>query len=97
MSQELAFIELTLGNQTVWHGYDQLNQKVVERVEAPPTRKVIAVSRILSIDEQHIVVTSGFGRLIYWEYHDGYENLKQRLELAGLLIDVEQEEGDEAG
>ena len=89
---ELAFIEVTVSNQIVWHGYDQLNQEIVEHVnDQKPQRKIVAVSRIQSISEKYILVASGFGRLAYWEYHDGYENLKQRLEMAGLMIDIEDE------
>ena len=93
MSQDLAFIEVTVSNQIVWHGYDQLNQEIVEHInDQPPVRKIVAVSRIQSISEKYILVSSGFGRMAYWEYHDGYENLKRRLELAGLMIDIEEED-----
>jgi hypothetical protein len=89
---DLAFIEVTVSNQIVWHGYDQLHQEVVQHIdEQTPQRKIVAVSRIQSISEKYILVSSGFGRLVYWQYHDGYETLKRRLEMAGLLIDIEEE------
>ena len=94
---ELAFIEVTVSNQIVWHGYDQLNQEIVERIEGrQPERKIVAVSRIQSISAKYLLVSSGFGRYAYWQYHDGYEALKRRLELAGLMIDIEEEGDDPA-
>jgi hypothetical protein len=83
-----SFVELTLGNILVWHGYDADNKEVIEEVTGQsPAKKIVAVSRIQSLTEKYVLVSSGFGRFIYWEHHDGYEILKTRLRKAGFFIE----------
>ncbi len=84
----MAFIELTVGNMLVWHGFDPANKELIEEVtDQPRSKKIVAVSRIQSLTEKYVLVASGFGRYMYWEYHDGYENVKERLRKAGLFLD----------
>ncbi|MCO4292504.1 hypothetical protein NF867_06500 [Solitalea sp. MAHUQ-68] len=82
------FITLTVGSYLIVHGYDEHNKEIVEEVTVQsPAEKVVAVSRIQSISENYVLVTGSHGRLMYWEYTDGYANLKRKLHLAGLMVD----------
>ncbi len=81
----MTFIELTVSNQIIWHGYDDKNKEIVEEITGQqPAKKTVAVSRIQSFTEKYVLVSSGFGRFAYWEYHDGYAALKSRLTQIGL-------------
>lgn len=84
----MSFIELTVSNMLVWHGFTPDDKEVIEEVTGQtPAKKIVAISRIQSLTEKYILVSSGFGRYMYWEYHDGYENIKQRLRAAGHFVD----------
>lgn len=83
----MAFISLTVGNFTVVHGYDEHNREIVENVVVEtPVAKLVAISRIQSVSEKYVLVTGSHGRLMYWEYTDGYEAVQDKLRHAGLLI-----------
>jgi hypothetical protein len=85
-----AFIEYRVSNQIVWHGYDSDKHEIIEEItDQPIVNKLLAVSRIQSITEKYVLVSSEYGRYAYWQYHDGYEKLKQRLQQAGLLLQSE--------
>ena len=84
----MAFIELTVSNTLTWHGYDANNKEIIEETTGQPkTKKIVALSRIQSLTEKYVLVSSGYGRYMYWEYHDGYEVIKQRLHAAGKFIE----------
>ncbi|SEL42379.1 hypothetical protein SAMN04487910_2413 [Aquimarina amphilecti] len=73
----MKFIELTLQNHTIVHGFDARNQEIVEEVIVKsPSKKLVSVDRILSISEKYILIQYAFDRIIYWEYLEDYENLK---------------------
>ncbi len=55
------------------------------RVEKPML-KVVAIDRIQSISEKYVLVTSAFGRLLYWEYEENFEELTQQFERNNLLV-----------
>lgn len=75
-----AFIEVTVQNHLVCHGFDADNKEIIEKVAADtPTRKIIAVDRIQSVSDKYILTSYGFGRLVYWEYHESYEEVKAML------------------
>ncbi len=83
----MSFIELTVSNALTWHGYDADNKEIMEETTGQtPAKKIVAVSRIQSLTEKYVLVSSGFGRYMYWEYHDGYDVIKQRLRAAGFFI-----------
>lgn len=74
------FIEVTVKNHQILHGFDENNQEVIETVEvAAAVKKLIKVDRILSISEKFILTTYAFDRIIYWEYEETYEDLKAML------------------
>ncbi|MBW1295898.1 hypothetical protein [Aquimarina litoralis] len=76
----MKFIELTLQSHIIVHGFDARNQEITEEVTvASPSKKLVAVDRILSISEKYILIKYAFDRVIYWEYHDNYDTIKEIL------------------
>lgn len=74
------FIEVTVQNHLVSHGFDEDNKEIIEEVIVDePNQKLIAVDRIQSITEKYILTTYGYGRLVYWEYEGSYEEIKEKL------------------
>ncbi len=74
------YIELTLGNHIISHGYDANNKEVTEEVTTSGfSKKIVAVSRIKSVSEKYILTDYIDGRWIYWEYQETFEELKKRL------------------
>ncbi len=73
------FIELTLGNHLISHGYNKNNQEITEEFEIPFSKKLVAVSRIKSVSETYILIDYLGGRWVYWEYEEDYENIKKLL------------------
>ena len=74
------FIELTLGSHVVAHGYDKDNKEITENVTVERfSKKIVALSRIKSISETHILTDYVDGRWIYWEYEEDYEKIKKLL------------------
>jgi hypothetical protein len=84
----MQFIELTVSNMLVWHGFAADNKEIIEEVSGQtPAKKIVAVARIQSLTEKYVLVSSGFGRYMYWEYHDGYDIIKSKLRAAGCFIE----------
>ena len=82
------FIKLTTTSYMIVHGYDEQNREITETVEQPePTVKLVAVERIQSISEKYVLVTASHGRLLYWEYREGFTELARQLAAHGLLIE----------
>jgi hypothetical protein len=74
------FIEITVQNHQILHGFDQNNMEIIEdEVVESPLKKLIAIERIQSISQKYILISYAFERLIYWEYKGEYEELKRRL------------------
>lgn len=74
------FIEITVKNHQILHGFDENNKEIIENVEvASASKKLIAVERILSISEKYVLTSYAFGRLIYWEYEEDYKEIKRRI------------------
>ena len=64
----------------ILHGFDNQNQEILEEVEVDSVaKKLIAVHRILSVSEKYILVAYAYDRIIYWEYEESYEYVKQLL------------------
>ena len=75
-----TFIEITVQNHLVSHGFDENNQEIIETVEVErPMKKLLRVDRIQSVSEKYILTSYGYGRLVYWEYEGSYEELKALL------------------
>ena len=74
------FIELTLGSCEILHGFNSQNEEILVREEHPFAKKLVNVRRILSLSEKMILIEYAFGRVIYWEYQDGYSKVKKELE-----------------
>ncbi|WP_103866323.1 MULTISPECIES: hypothetical protein [Aquimarina] len=76
----MKFIELTLKNHIILHGFDDQNKEITEAVEVEEaSKKIIAVDRILSISEKFILIKYGYDRIIYWEYTENYKSVKRML------------------
>ncbi len=76
----MKYIELTFKNHTIVHGFDARNQEIIEEVEVKESsRKIIAVDRILSVSKKFILMKYAYDRIIYWEYEEDYEYVKEIL------------------
>ncbi len=83
----MKFIALRVRLSLVVHGYTPDNTEIVEhRDEAPFADKLVAIERIQSISDRYLLVTGSHGRVMYWEYEGGFDEVRRRLEQAGLLI-----------
>lgn len=71
------FIELSLGNNVVSHGYDKNNKELLEEVASPFSKKWVAMSRIKSLSEKYILIDYLDGRWVYWEYEGNYKDIKK--------------------
>ncbi|MBN2484335.1 MAG: hypothetical protein JXB34_00030 [Bacteroidales bacterium] len=77
---KVKFIELTLGNYTIHHGYNSSGSEHKELFSVEiPKQVIIPLDSVVYADNEHIVTRYIAGRLIYWEYHNGYEYLKNKL------------------
>lgn len=74
------FIELEVKTAIIVHGYDTQNKEIQELVnEDNFMKKIISIERIKSISEKYLLVTSSHNRLMYWEYKETMEFVKQKL------------------
>lgn len=74
------FIELTLGNHIIVHGYDKDNKEIVEEVKTENfSKKMVAISRIKSVSAKFILTDYTDGRWIYWEYKESFKSIKKIL------------------
>ena len=74
------FIELTLGNYVIVHGYDTDNKEIAEEISVKEfSKKTIRISRIKSVSEKYILTDYIDGRWIYWEYEEDYNFVKKQL------------------
>ncbi|WP_026997956.1 hypothetical protein [Flectobacillus major] len=74
------FIPITVGNYLIVHGYDANNQEIVESVKVEkPALKLVAVERIQSVSKQYVLVSSAFGRQMYWEYEESFDTIQELL------------------
>lgn len=81
------FIELEVKLGILVHGYSAENKEIQEVLnEADFMKKIVAIDRIQSISEKYILVKSSHDRIMYWEYKETMEELKQRMLDAGITI-----------
>ena len=73
------FIELTLGNHMISHGYDDNNKEILEEVTLAFSKKLVAIDRIKSVSEKYILMDYLDGRWVYWEYEGDYKSIKKKL------------------
>lgn len=79
-----GFIEIFVKNHLISHGFDENNKEIIEEVAVEkPIKKFISIDRIQSVSEKYILTTYGHGRLIYWEYEGSYEELREKILIAG--------------
>lgn len=81
----IKFIRVTTGNFIMVHGFDAQNQQIEEEVQAPPTEKIIAIDRILSISEKYILASYADNRVIYYEYQGTMDDIAHQLMRGQLL------------
>ncbi|MCB0744028.1 MAG: hypothetical protein H6613_10155 [Ignavibacteriales bacterium] len=83
----MKYIDIKVKTAFIVHGFDETNQEIIENINDDKyMRKLISIDRIQSISEDYILVTSSHQRVMYWEYDDTLENLKQKLDSAGLIL-----------
>ena len=83
----MKFICLRVRPDRTYHGYSNDNTPVIEDVVgATFVDKVIAIDRILSITADNVFITTPHGRVQTWSYEGTLDEVKQRLDAAGLLI-----------
>lgn len=76
----MKFIELTLKNHIILHGFDAQNKEIIEKVHVDgSSKKIVSVDRILSISEKYILIKYAYDRIIYWEYEEEYIVIKKML------------------
>lgn len=74
------FIEILVKDHLISHGYDENNKEIIEEVFVEkPVKKFLSVDRIQSVSEKYILTTYGFNRLVYWEYQESYEEIKDKI------------------
>ncbi len=82
----MKFIQLTVKNHQIMHGFDSENKEIIEAVNVEkPSVKLIAIDRILSISEK-FVLTSYLDRLIYWEYQENFKDVVAQLEKQNVAL-----------
>lgn len=75
------FIELSLGNFVISHGFDENNKEIEEHIAVDGfSKKTVSVARIKSLSEKYILTDYLDGRWIYWEYKEDYEIIKNKLQ-----------------
>ncbi len=76
----MKFIELTLGSYIISHGYDDKNKEIMQQMHSEIfSKKLIPISRIKSVSEKYVLTDYIDGRWIYWEYKEGFDNVKKLL------------------
>lgn len=84
----MKFISIRVRNAKIVHGFTPDNQEIVEDVQDEVfVEKLLAIERLLSVSEKYLLVSSAFGRVLYWEYEGGLTAMRARLQAAGLMID----------
>lgn len=79
-STSKGYIEIVMGNHQILHGFDQENKEIIEHVTVEkPAKKLVAIDRILSVSEKFILTTYAFGRLVYWEYEESYDEIREKI------------------
>lgn len=74
------FIEVTLGNYSIIHGYNANNEEIREVKQVNNSKKtLIATDTILAVDEQFIITSQIKNKLFIWEYDNNYEDLQKEL------------------
>lgn len=77
----MKYIELSLKNHLILHGFDKDGKEILEEVKAENySKKMVAVHRILSLSQKYILISYAFDRIVYWEYEESYEQVKALLE-----------------
>ncbi|WP_395373999.1 hypothetical protein [Marinicella sp. W31] len=83
----MKYIELSVRTAMIVHGFNDDNWEVTEKVqEETYVKKMIAVDRIQSVSAEFLLVSGSHDRMMYWEYQEDYDEVRTRLQLAGLLI-----------
>jgi len=83
----MKYIEVEVRTASLIHGYDQNNKEIAENIDEQEfVKKLVSIDRIQSISEQFLLVKASHERIMYWEYRGSLQELKSKLESAGLLI-----------
>ena len=74
------FIEITLGNYSILHGYDENNQEIRENITVnSPKKTLLATDTILSVDDEYITTSQIKNKLHFWEYSESFIDIQLEL------------------
>ncbi len=83
----MKFILLRVRVATIVHGYDDTQRQITESVDDSEWgHKLLALDRLLSATERHLLVAGSHGRVMRWEYEGGLGWLAGELAEAGLAL-----------
>lgn len=81
------FIALKIKAKSVYHGYDEEGQLIIDPVEAKGfVEKIIKIDRILSFTEDYIFIECPHDTVQTWEYEGSLADIKAKLTSISALV-----------
>lgn len=81
----MAYITAEIKSSKVYHGYDEDRKPVVDDLDGGEfVKKLIKVSRILSVTEDYIFIDCPHNTVQTWEYKGTLEEFRLKLRRAGV-------------
>ncbi|WP_343315396.1 hypothetical protein AAIB41_18405 [Brucella sp. BE17] len=81
----MAYITAEIRASKVYHGYDEARKAVVDDLDVGVfVKKLIKVSRILSVTEDYIFIECPHNTVQTWEYKGTLEDLRLKLLQVGV-------------
>jgi len=82
----MKYLEVSVRAAIIVHGYDEDNKEILEEVnEGGYVTKLVALERLQSVSEQYLLVTGSHGRIMYWEYDESMDSIRNKLKALGAL------------
>ncbi|OOF08106.1 MULTISPECIES: hypothetical protein [Salinivibrio] len=83
----MQYLEVNVKTAIIVHGYDENHKEITETVkEEQYVTKLVAIERLQSVSEQYLLVTGSHGRMMYWEYDESIDSIRQKLEKVGVRV-----------
>ncbi|GAA6154171.1 hypothetical protein [Pseudoteredinibacter isoporae] len=83
----MKYIEVHVKTAMIVHGFDENNQEIIEHVkEDSYMKKLVSVTRIQSVSEQYLLVSSSHGRIMFWEYEEDYADIVEKLSRLDMMV-----------
>ncbi|MGL4813430.1 MAG: hypothetical protein ACRCXM_16795 [Beijerinckiaceae bacterium] len=81
------FISLKIKAKSVYHGYDESRNLIIDPVPATGfVEKIIKIDRILSFTEDYIFLECPHNTVQTWEYEGSIEDIKEKLKSINMLV-----------